>query len=591
MRSGKKLAFFLAVLELGFFSFLGGGPLFAQDADTQEPAAKLEVSQESYIQEDAPKAVSIPIPKRVTSSFFALVDKNAVEAAEIASPESLKRMSSILHRSDGNYSQAEKTLIVLSGRIMQTVWPSVQISWNTALAVDANPYLAAFDSAERGIYDTGTGSTDFFGLLLPAMLVVTRGGRSEYGEECLERLTRALALRKNSVLANYMMGLLLMQRDKPAEALVYLNAAAAESPETREILFAQAQANYKSGNYQMTVALCSRILSVSQQYIPAMELLTHAYHNAGEYEKAENYVLRVLQLEPENLEFVLLRAEILMNKGDYIKASSLLDVYARNNTGDKGYLLLRAKLQRSWNKNNSAASETLARALKAYPEDPDVLLAASQLASDGSMMVGGRTALELAEKALEVNPGEKKAMAVCIAEMNKNGDWEAAYEMSSRLVAAGSTQRSLLYDHVDICLALDRKEEAWTMASALYEQSPGDEEVQQTYLKVLVSTKRRVQASAMIDSLMKDANARMKSFLYYQKSLLDTDQEMILSDLRSSLTANPRNRDSLYRLYRIYYERKDWRRAQYYLKQVVALNPSDTTALALNAELDNLLGR
>ena len=69
LRSGKKLAFFLAVLELGFFSFLGGGSLFAQDADTQEPAAKLEVSQESYIQEDAPKAVSIPIPKRVTSSL------------------------------------------------------------------------------------------------------------------------------------------------------------------------------------------------------------------------------------------------------------------------------------------------------------------------------------------------------------------------------------------------------------------------------------------------------------------------------------------------------------------------------------------
>ena len=90
---------------------------------------------------------------------------------------------------------------------------------------------------------------------------------------------------------------------------------------------------------------------------------------------------------------------------------------------------------------------------------------------------------------------------------------------------------------------------------------------------------------------MPESNVRMKSFLYYERSFLRTSEDQVLADLRSSLTANPRNKDSLYRLYRIYYGKKDWRRAQYYLKQVVALDPSNATYVRQNSELDGLLRR
>ncbi|MBQ1593204.1 MAG: hypothetical protein II077_14320, partial [Treponema sp.] len=68
-------------------------------------------------------------------------------------------------------------------------------------------------------------------------------------------------------------------------------------------------------------------------------------------------------------------------------------------------------------------------------------------------------------------------------------------------------------------------------------------------------------------------------------------EDEIFADLRASLTANPRNKDALYRFYRIYYNKQDWRRAQYYLKQVVAIDPRNSEFLAQNAELDALLGR
>jgi tetratricopeptide (TPR) repeat protein len=66
-------------------------------------------------------------------------------------------------------------------------------------------------------------------------------------------------------------------------------------------------------------------------------------------------------------------------------------------------------------------------------------------------------------------------------------------------------------------------------------------------------------------------------------------EENKLADLRSSLIENPRNSDSLFRLYEVYFDRQDYRKAQYYLKQVVAINPNDTTIKKLNETLTKLI--
>ena len=62
-----------------------------------------------------------------------------------------------------------------------------------------------------------------------------------------------------------------------------------------------------------------------------------------------------------------------------------------------------------------------------------------------------------------------------------------------------------------------------------------------------------------------------------------------LDDLRLSLTANPRNPDALFALYKYYFDKADYRKAQYYLRQVVALNPENSKLTELNAQLDSLI--
>ena len=125
----------------------------------------------------------------------------------------------------------------------------------------------------------------------------------------------------------------------------------------------------------------------------------------------------------------------------------------------------------------------------------------------------------------------------------------------------------------------------------LYTSFPDDENAQSSYIKVLVSTNQKNSALQLITKLLSSASQKMKSFLYYERSFLSGTEDAVLSDLRSSLTANPRNKDALYRLYEIYYQKKDWRRAQYYLKQVVALDPSNSVLLKKNSALDSLLGK
>ena len=113
----------------------------------------------------------------------------------------------------------------------------------------------------------------------------------------------------------------------------------------------------------------------------------------------------------------------------------------------------------------------------------------------------------------------------------------------------------------------------------------------QNYIKVLVATDRRSEASQLIEQNLSGASSKMKSFFYYERSFLQKNENAVMVDLRSSLTANPRNKDALFRLYQIYFNKKEYRKAQYYLKQVVAISPADESLLLLNAELETLLSK
>ena len=537
-----------------------------------------------------PQIVSIPDKQKNKRTFFSSIDSKAMENAQIGSPASLKQAVSILHKSlESDYSENEKILIGICTTLMQIVWPSETITWEIPSYNMQNSYIGTIETAKRGVYDSGNSSGDFFSNVLPSLVLVTSESRNDYYDLARNSLNTALEQQPNSALVKYLLGILEIRTNNPQAAIQYLMEARKSAPSNYEIQYALLRANFLAKNYEQTLTLGEVLLEQYPQNVNVLALCSRSSYAMNDLSKAESYVVRVLLLEPENLEYVLLRARILMDKNDFIRASSLLDLYSTNNTSGREYLLLKAKLQRDWNKNYSAAGETIGKALSLYPDDAEVLLCAAQIASTSNSAINGMNAKQLTDLILTSDPDNSQALQIYIEEMVKQQKWQDAYNISLKLIARQNVSDEWLFRHVDICLALKKNTEASNLAVKMYTANESDENAQQAYIKVLIQTYQKNSALQLINKLLPKSNAKMKSFLYYERSFVHTNEDEVLNDLRSSLTSNPRNKDSLYRLYEIYYGKKDYRRAQYYLKQVVALDSSNAQLLQKNNELDLLL--
>ena len=538
---------------------------------------------------DTGRATAIDVPKRTRRTYFSRIAPDVMAAAENASPDSIRTAVSLLRKSGADYTEPEKVLLNVLSDIMKTVWLSERADWETPPVSEATPYLGAIESAKNGIYDLSTGNVDFFTLVLPSLVVVKADDVSSYASVAEQALTAALTLRPDSALAHYLIGVLYVKTMRSEKALEHFSNAAKSALSCKEIAYAEADCLKRLGRMQEAQTAALSLLHRYPADIAVLKLCAETSFALKDFSAAEEYVGRVLQQEPNDLDYVLFRARILAGKGDYIRAASLLDVYARQNTSSRAYLLLRARLQYEWSKNFTAASETIERALSLYPNDLDVLLFAARLASSTAAPLAGVSAEEFAKRALEIDPANTEAKRYGIDGMMRSGKWKGAYDSSRSLIASSGALRSDIFVHIRICLELGRNDEAWNLISPLYAENPDDDDILQSYVVVLSKTGRSAQALSLINSRLPASSSRMKSFFYYRRSFLDASQEDSLADLRSSLIANPRNADALFRLYEIYYGRRDYRKAQYYLKQVVVLDPNNAEMRKLNEELSKLI--
>lgn len=584
MKDCLKKVFFILI----FFTFFLASP----SAKNQEENSALEnensESQNDEKLEFASETTKLPVPARKDRSFFAQVPSEILNDVYNGSPSSLKSAISSLKKIEEK-TQPENVLLSVSISMMKILWPSVPFDEKDIEIEDNDAYTSAIKSAKNGMYDFNTGNSDFLTRALPSLVLSVSSSRNDYYPESEENLRKCLEEKENSVFVNYLFALLCERQKRYDEALEPLEAANAKSADVQEIEYALAETYYETKNYDKAEDISESLLSRDSSNRNYLKLCAYASFSNGKLEKAELYVNRVLQIEPTNSSFLLFRTKILIAKKEYIRAASLLDAYSRIDSSSRDYLFLRFTVQKEWNKNITAATETIQKALELYPDDEEIMLAAASLASENNISINGYSGEELAEQILSKEPENYEAKKIKINSLIQNENWNEAYEESSQLIKSFPEDESALFSHVKICLGSGRTNEAWKIASELYSENPSDENVLQCYLEVLVSTSRKSEASKIISQLLPSASARMKSFFYYERSFLASSETEILADLRSSLTSNPRNRDALLRLYRIYFAKKEYRKAQYYLKQVVAISPKDEKILELNRQLDALI--
>lgn len=557
----------------------------------QKPDAVTTITEPSQV--DLKDATPVKLGRKI-QSYFGSIDKTVLQDLEIASPSSINRGLNKMRKAAIEYTESERVIYNISSRIMSEVWSKENQLVNVPAVSQVSglgaSYLAIMDSAKSGIFENRKGEKDFFLTVLPALVILSSTENTGYYADAETALLSGLKMKPDSVLCNYLLGKLYEKQKQYEKAVACFEKATEPGTTVFEVLYEKAACLVALGHYEAASSILDRLVIQFPSDVQVLKLYSNATLLMGDFPRAELYASQVLQQNPSDLEFVLFRAKIFVETGEYLKASSLLDVYAKSFPTQHEYLLLRAKLQKEWNKNLTVAISTIEKALSLYPDDEDIILYAAQLASETGSRVSGKTGVQLAELILKDDPDNVKGLQYSVQSLYNEGRYSEAYTLSKKLLGDKAVPQRAVLMHTKVCLAMHYNDEAWKYAASLYEKNSDNIEIIQYYIEVMIKTGRTQSASKLINSMLSGTpSANLKSFLFYERSFLTSNEGTMLSDLRSSLIANPRNSDALFRMYQIYYGRKDYRKAQYYLKQVVSLNPNDEKYLRLNSELDQLL--
>ncbi len=537
--------------------------------------------------DDTSYTIKLPAGKN-QRDYFSKINPEVLSGVQNGSPESLREAMSIMRQKSGEYDEPEKVLAVVSAEIMKLVWPSEKITWDIPVVTEDNPYTGALSSVKQGVFDSSTGNVDFLATLLPALVIVNTTSDLSIIDSCEKALGNALELQPGSALANYLMAMVCERKKSYETAERYISASYAVSTKNTEINLAYSRILRANGKLSEASNILNTINNISSD-VAVLKQNAYISFEAGDYDAAELYVARVLQQNPNDLEFLLFRAKILVEKKDYIHAVSLLDVYARQDNNSIDYLVLRARVQLDWSKNTAAAAETVEKALQLYPDNIDALMFSARISSETDSPVAGKYADELAAKVLEKKPGNIEAMTYALDGLIHRENWQEAYNASRNLISNKNISSDVVEKYVNVCIKLGKNNEAYEYAKAKYDANPSDELLLQSYILAYSKVGNRDAVLKYIDSLMNTSSSKVKSYLFYRRSYLQLTEEKALADLRSSLIANPRNSDALFRLYELYYAKQDYRKAQYYLRQVVAINPNDSSFKKLNEALTKLI--
>ncbi len=534
---------------------------------------------------------SLPKPTTTESSFppyFGTISNDILLLIQNGTPSSIQKALSSLRSAHTNSEQAN-ILLAACVAIMDYAWPSADYTAPQSQTLPSNVYASTLDSISRGIYEESFGSGDFFSLTLSSLVLFSNPNSTSFYVEAKNALEQSLAIDASSVLALYLLGVLEFRNENYQASETYLEKALSFDSSNIDIIYAYLTTMLESGKAEETFTMSNNFLQEFPSNVRLLHISANAAFDLGNFPQAESFIAQSLQFEPDNTELLLFRAKVLFELEDYLDVSSLLDVYARTSVQNKDYFILRSKLQSTWNKNIPSAIRTIQEALELYPNDTDVLLLAASLASTSSQTILGKNATELSMVILEQDSENIQALQILVKEAIAKQNWQEAYDASLYIVSLDNITNEVVLDHVEICLALGLLSEARETIIGIYNPESENEDLQQWYIRLLIAEGSYSNASDVIAKLLPGSSGRMKSMLYFERSRLQSSDERILADLRASLTSNPRNEYTLFGLYTYYYDREDYSKAQYYLKQVIALNPTNVEALRKNAELDSLL--
>lgn len=521
--------------------------------------------------------------------------KNSVDSAtmsllQVGSPESVREAVARISSDSRGMTDQNRVALAVAGEIMRILYPLETVSWPTPSVPEGDNYLASLRSARLGAYDYSAGSGDFFSLVLPSFVLAVSPLGGDWAADADRALELASRVNDKSVLPPLFRGMIAERSGNPTLAQGFFRRAWELDGSCYPAGVSLSRHLTRSGNGEEGLRIARSLLARYPESLSMTRLCAEASFRIGKWDEADQYVLAVLKAEPNDAAYLLLRARILVERREYLKANSLLDAFATTNRTDKSYLLLRARVAREWNRNAISATGFLQEAIRLYPDDLDVLVATAEVAYQTGQQISQKAGRDLVLAALAKQPDNLQAVSLLVNDYIASQDWSNAVKYGERLVSLDPSVVSRIL-MARAYLGAGNANRAVAIGKTLYAENPGSDEIVALYLSALVDTGDATGAHAVIAARLPTASSSLKSVLHYYESRFVLDPDKRLSVLRSSLLADPRNPLALFAMYEWYFARSDYRKAQYYLKQVVSLEPTNRRYSQLLSNLDELLAR
>lgn len=515
-------------------------------------------------------------------------DQAIVGFLEKGSPVSLRSAIRQIEADPRGLIDSNRVYLAVALELLAILYPLEKVTVALPSVTEVHPYIGALRSARSGLYDYNTGNADFLALVLPSLVLYSASPRGSWQKDAETALNKALVLNPESVLPPLLLGEMNRIEGRPDTARPFFERAwqIDSSCYPAGLAFARILTGEKKGKQALEVG--TQLLKMYPQNIQIQKVCAEAAFSSEDWDTADPYIVEVLKSESGNADYLLMRARILIERKDYLRATSLLDAYATTDRTAKNFLLLRSRVLREWNKNPAQAVAVIQEAYQRYPSDTDVLFASAELAYQSGLSVHGAQGRDLALQVLGKDSAHAGALSLLASDYISNANWTLALQYANRLVGLNPTlqARTLL---LRALAGSGQYAQSASLAKTLYAVNPANDELLFLYLQSLVKGGNRAEAQSLIQALSPTASTPTKSILLYFESTLAPNPDAELAALRSSLLANPRNMHALFAMYQWYFARKDYRKAQYYLKQVIAIESGNAEYTKLLSNLDELL--
>jgi tetratricopeptide (TPR) repeat protein len=475
--------------------------------------------------------------------------------------------------------------------LLRSVYPDLPVRYLPPDAPVTSAYTRILRNVDRGIYTPPPAdSRDFLEYILPFLAYYPEPQGNTRLRDTLPDLEKAAALNPDSVLPSLFRGFVYEKEGSAGEAEtayreVLENAADCYPAELGLIRIMNGRGEGEQA--------ASRLVELLVRYPDNMGIkkeLARNYAAAGNWSGAEAAIAEILQRNPRDGEFLLLKAYTAMEQGRYQEAQAPLDTYASIDSGNRQYLFLRARLQAESYRNRDSALNYLRSIIRSRPDDTEALVYMAGLLMESVRpedAAEGRTIL--ANLLGKPNPNPE-VLSLAVKDTIRREAWREARELLERLLARRRNNEDLL-DAYRVERGLGNSAAALGYARELFNREGAGEEATAAYLTALIDTGRQSEALRIIEQrLQAVSGGAQKSRYYYLRSRLRNNDDAAMNDLRSSLFEDPRNLDALVAMFEIYHRRRDERRAVYYLKQALALDPNNPQLRRYETEYRAALG-